>query len=39
MPEPVAADPSIGKKTKFWLPFNNPNKTPQAAFRGQSWSE
>ena len=32
MPEPVAGDPSIEKKTKFWLPFNNPNKTPQAAF-------
>ena len=27
MPEPVASDPSIGKKTKFWLPFNNPNKS------------
>ena len=32
MPEPVAEDPSIDKKTKFWLPFNNPNKTPQTAF-------
>jgi hypothetical protein len=32
MPEPVANDPSIGTRTKFWLPFNNPNKPPQAAF-------
>jgi hypothetical protein len=32
LPEPVAGDPTIGEKTKFWLPFNNPNKTPQAAF-------
>lgn len=32
MPEPVARDPSIGNKTKFWLPFNNPKKVPQAAF-------
>ncbi|RXT28004.1 hypothetical protein B5P46_04105 [Rhizobium leguminosarum] len=32
MPEPVASDPSIGGKTKFWLPFNNPNKATQAAF-------
>lgn len=32
MPEPVAGDPSIGKNTKFWLPFNNPNKARQTAF-------
>ncbi len=32
MPELVASDPAIGNNTKFWLPFNNPNKSPQAAF-------
>ena len=32
MPEPVPGDPTIGKKTKFWLPFNNPQKAPEAAF-------
>jgi hypothetical protein len=32
MPAPVACDPFLGNKTKFWLPFNNPNKPPQAAF-------
>jgi len=32
MPEPVDIDPAIGNKTKFWLPFNNPNKVPQTAF-------
>lgn len=32
MPEPVARDPSIGTRTTFWLPFNNPNKPPQVAF-------
>lgn len=31
MPEPVAADPLIGRKTKFWLPFDNPNKMPDVA--------
>ncbi|MES0110163.1 hypothetical protein [Mesorhizobium sp. M0013] len=32
MPEPVAGAPAIGDRTKFWLPFNNPNKVPQTAF-------
>lgn len=32
MPEPVVGDPQIGKRTKFWLPFNNPNKTPDIAY-------
>ena len=32
MPEPVQDDPLIGKKTKFWLPFNNPNKAPDVAY-------
>lgn len=32
MPEPVAGDPHIGKRTKFWLPFNNPNKPPDVAY-------
>jgi hypothetical protein len=32
MPEPVASDPSIDKKTRFWLPFNNTNKAPQCAY-------
>jgi hypothetical protein len=32
MPEPVAADPLIGRKTKFWLPFDNPKKMPDAAY-------
>ena len=32
MPEPVAADPLTGNKTRFWLPFNNPNKSWHDAF-------
>lgn len=32
MPEPVESDPSIGEKTKFWLPFDKPKKREQAAF-------
>lgn len=32
LPEPVASDASTGRNTKFWLPFNNPNKAPQTAF-------
>ncbi len=24
LPEPVAPDPAIGSRTRFWLPFNNP---------------
>ena len=32
MPEPVAGDPAIGTRTKFWLPFNNPKKDPGTAY-------
>ncbi|SCY34159.1 sacsin N-terminal ATP-binding-like domain-containing protein [Microvirga guangxiensis] len=32
MPEPVSHDLAIGTRTKFWLPFNNPNKELTAAF-------
>jgi hypothetical protein len=32
MPEPVSGDPQIGRRTKFWLPFNNPKKTPDFAY-------
>ncbi|WP_339862458.1 sacsin N-terminal ATP-binding-like domain-containing protein [Thalassospira alkalitolerans] len=32
MPEPIAGDPTLGNRTKFWLPFNNLKKTPQDAF-------
>lgn len=32
MPEPVAGDPTIGARTKFWLPFNNPKKDRDTAY-------
>ncbi len=32
LPEPVAPDPSIGSRTRFWLPFNNPAIDPARAF-------
>ena len=32
MPEPIAHDPSIGKRTRFWLPFNNPKKGEEVAY-------
>ena len=32
MPEPVDSDPAIGNKTRFWLPFNSPNKVRQTAY-------
>ncbi|NLX98634.1 MAG: hypothetical protein GXY83_20945 [Rhodopirellula sp.] len=33
LPEPVQPDPSIGNRTRFWLPFNNPKKKkPAEAF-------
>jgi hypothetical protein len=38
LPEPVARDPTLGCKTRFWLPFNNPNKIPELAFRDRRWS-
>ncbi|UFW77933.1 sacsin N-terminal ATP-binding-like domain-containing protein [Rhizobium sp. SU303] len=32
MPEPVADDVGIDAQTRFWLPFNNPKKTPDIAY-------
>lgn len=32
LPELVAPDPAIGSKTRFWLPFNNPEIDPARAF-------
>ncbi len=31
LPEPVESDTEARGKTSFWLPFNNPKKTPEAA--------
>ncbi len=32
LPNPIDQDPSLGTKTRFWFPFNNPEKSPQDAF-------
>ena len=32
LPEPVEPDSDARGKTLFWLPFNNPKKTPEAAY-------
>jgi len=32
LPEPVAADPSIGSRTRFEFPFDNPKKPPADAY-------
>lgn len=32
LPEQVSPDPTIGKKTRFWLPFNHPDNEPEIAF-------
>ena len=32
LPNPVEQDPLLGTKTRFWFPFNNPDKSPQDAF-------
>jgi len=32
LPEPIERDPTIGTRTRFWLPFNNPKKTPENAY-------
>lgn len=32
LPEPIAADPALGKLTRFELPFDNPRKLPNDAY-------
>ena len=32
LPEHVERDPDVGIKTRFWLPFNNPDKKPKDAY-------
>jgi hypothetical protein len=32
LPEPIQGDPTIGNRTRFELPFNNPKKTPENAY-------
>lgn len=32
LPERVERDPDVGMKTRFWLPFNNPDKKPKDAY-------
>ncbi|SKA30042.1 sacsin N-terminal ATP-binding-like domain-containing protein [Consotaella salsifontis] len=32
LPEPVAPDPSIGSRTRFEFPFDNPGKPPKEAY-------
>lgn len=32
MPEPVEPDPTVGDKTRFWLPFDTQKKTPENAY-------
>lgn len=32
LPEPIAPDPSIGSRTRFEFPFDNPKKPPQEAY-------
>lgn len=32
LPEPIDAHPELGTRTRFWLPFNNPDKPPEVAF-------
>lgn len=32
LPEPIASDATIGSRTNFWLPFNNPKKSDVDAY-------
>jgi len=32
LPEPIASDPSIGSRTRFEFPFDNPKKPPRDAY-------
>ena len=32
LPDPIAPDPSIGSRTRFEFPFDNPKKPPQEAY-------
>jgi hypothetical protein len=32
LPEPIAPDPSIGSRTRFEFPFDNPRKSPREAY-------
>lgn len=32
LPEQVERDPDIGMKTRFWFPFDNPDKKPEDAY-------